>query len=82
MPTYEYVCRSCRRGLEAVQGFDDPALNSRQVCGLSLKKGLRRGPQSSSRESGFYKTDSRSGSSNSENRQRGAGLRFDQARRH
>ena len=64
MPTYEYVCRSCRRGLEAVQGFDDPALTTCEVCGGSLKK-VYGAVGIVFKGSGFYKTDSRSGSSSS-----------------
>lgn len=64
MPTYEYTCRQCGEHLEVVQAFTDDALTTCAHCGGALKKvfgniGIV------FKGSGFYKTDSRSGSSTS-----------------
>jgi len=62
MPTYEYACRNCGSHLEVVQSFNDDPLTECPHCGGSLRKvfgniGI------TFKGSGFYKTDSRSGSS-------------------
>jgi putative FmdB family regulatory protein len=66
MPTYEYRCKSCGDQLEVVQAFTDDALTDCPSCGAEgqLRKvfgniGI------TFKGSGFYKTDSRSGSSTS-----------------
>jgi putative FmdB family regulatory protein len=62
VPTYQYRCTACGNDLEAVQSFSDAALTECPVCAGQLRKvfssvGLV------FKGSGFYKTDSRSGSS-------------------
>jgi putative FmdB family regulatory protein len=62
MPTYEYRCKSCGEHLEVVQSFTDDALTECPSCAGDLRKvfgsiGI------SFKGSGFYKTDSRSGTS-------------------
>jgi putative FmdB family regulatory protein len=62
MPTYEYACRNCGSHLEVVQSFSDDPLTECPHCSGSLRKvfgsiGI------TFKGSGFYKTDSRSGSS-------------------
>ncbi len=62
MPTYEYACRNCGSHLEVVQSFSDDPLTECPHCEGSLKKvfgsiGI------TFKGTGFYKTDSRSGSS-------------------
>jgi putative FmdB family regulatory protein len=62
MPTYEYACRNCGSHLEVVQSFSDDALTACPHCGGALRKvfgsiGI------TFKGSGFYKTDSRAGSS-------------------
>jgi putative FmdB family regulatory protein len=62
MPTYEYACRNCGSHLEVVQSFSDDPLTACPHCGGALRKvfgsiGI------TFKGSGFYKTDSRSGSS-------------------
>jgi len=64
MPTYEYRCKSCGEHLEVVQSFTDDALTDCPACGAAgeLRKvfgniGI------TFKGSGFYKTDSRAGSS-------------------
>jgi putative FmdB family regulatory protein len=62
MPTYEYACRNCGSHLEVVQSFSDDPLTECPHCEGQLRKvfgsiGI------TFKGSGFYKTDSRSGSS-------------------
>lgn len=69
MPTYQYRCTACGNDLEAVQSFSDAALTECPVCAGRLRKvfssvGLV------FKGSGFYKTDSRSGSSSTPPAQR------------
>jgi len=64
MPTYQYRCSKCGEDLEVFQSFSDKPLTRHAGCGGKLSKVL------SSvgivlKGSGFYKTDSRSGSSKS-----------------
>jgi len=64
VPTYEYRCKSCGEELEVVQSFTDDPLTECPACGGALRKvfgsiGI------TFKGSGFYKTDSRSGSSTS-----------------
>lgn len=61
MPTYEYACKSCGEHLEVVQSFKDEPLTTCPNCSGDLRKvfspiGI------TFKGSGFYKTDSRSGS--------------------
>jgi putative FmdB family regulatory protein len=58
MPTYEYVCRSCRTHVEVFQHFNDPPLTECGVCGGPLRKVFH--PAGILfKGSGFYATDSR-----------------------
>lgn len=62
MPTYQYVCTNCGEQLEAVQKFTDDPLTVCPACEGRLRK------QFNSvgivfKGSGFYRTDSRNGSS-------------------
>jgi putative FmdB family regulatory protein len=61
MPTYEYRCRDCGEEHEVVQSFQDDALTECPACGGSLRK-LFGNVGITFKGSGFYKTDSRSGS--------------------
>lgn len=61
MPTYAYACTTCDHRFDAVQSFSDASLTVCPECGGSLRK------QYGSigvtfNGSGFYRTDSRSGS--------------------
>ena len=62
MPTYEYRCKDCGEHLEVVQSFTDDALTECPSCGGPLKK-VFGNVGIAFKGSGFYKTDSRSGSS-------------------
>jgi putative FmdB family regulatory protein len=64
MPTYEYRCKDCGHELEAQQAFTDDPLTECPSCGGVLKK--RFGSVGISfKGTGFYKNDSRGGSSSS-----------------
>jgi len=72
MPTYEYACKSCGEHLEVVQSFRDNALTECPACGGQLRKvfgniGI------TFKGSGFYKTDSRSGSAKAAGAKPGTG---------
>jgi putative FmdB family regulatory protein len=61
VPTYEYACISCGEQLEAVQRFSDDPLTVCPACGGVLRKVFS--PVGIVfKGSGFYRTDSRSGS--------------------
>lgn len=62
MPTYQYHCSSCGRDLEIRQSFSDPSLTVCPECAGSLRK-VFNAVGVVFKGSGFYKTDSRSGSS-------------------
>lgn len=62
MPTYEYRCKECGDQLEVVQSFVDDALTECPACGGVLRK-VFGNIGVSFKGSGFYKTDSRNGSS-------------------
>ena len=64
MPTYQYRCTNCGRELEVVQKFSDAALTECPACGGRLRKVFS--PAAIVfKGSGFYRTDSRSGSGKS-----------------
>ncbi|NNN00450.1 MAG: FmdB family transcriptional regulator [Acidimicrobiaceae bacterium] len=62
MPTYEYECQNCKRRVEAVQKFSDPALTKCEHCGGQLRK-VFSAVGIVFKGSGFYKNDSRGSSS-------------------
>lgn len=64
MPTYSYACKQCGHRFDAVQSFSDAALTECPECGGEVRK------QYGSigvtfNGSGFYRTDSRGGSTGS-----------------
>ena len=62
MPTYQYVCTECGGQIEAVQKFSDDPLTKHDACGGRLRKVFS--PVGIVfKGSGFYRTDSRNGSS-------------------
>jgi putative FmdB family regulatory protein len=63
VPTYEYRCKDCDHEFEVVQAFSDSALTECPSCGGALRK-VFGNVGITFKGSGFYKTDSRSGSSN------------------
>lgn len=64
MPTYQYACTECGEQLEAVQKFSDDALTVCPTCNGKLRK-VFSAVGIVFKGSGFYRTDSRSGSSSS-----------------
>ena len=65
MPTYQYRCTECGGQLEAVQKFTDDPLTVHEDCGGRLRKVFS--PVGIVfKGSGFYRTDSRKGSTASE----------------
>lgn len=61
MPTYQYTCTDCGDQLEAVQKFTDDPLSVCDACGGRLRKVFS--PVGIVfKGSGFYRTDSRNGS--------------------
>jgi len=65
VPTYQYRCTECGGELEAVQKFTDDPLTVHDDCGGRLRKVFS--PVGIVfKGSGFYRTDSRKGSSASE----------------
>jgi putative FmdB family regulatory protein len=62
MPTYQYRCKQCGHDLEIVQSFSDDPLDTCPECQGALKK-VYGNVGISFKGSGFYKTDSRGGSS-------------------
>ncbi len=72
MPTYAYACKHCGHRFDAVQSFSDAALTVCPECGGELRK------QYGSigvtfNGSGFYRTDSRGGSTSADAKSSGAG---------
>ena len=62
MPTYQYTCKECGEQVEAVQKFSDEPLSVCTNCGGRLRKVFS--PVGIVfKGSGFYRTDSRNGSS-------------------
>jgi putative FmdB family regulatory protein len=62
VPTYQYACTTCGNQLEVVQSFSDAALTECPVCDGQLRK-VFSAVGIVFKGSGFYRTDSRSGSS-------------------
>ncbi|MGY1630872.1 FmdB family zinc ribbon protein [Geodermatophilus sp. SYSU D01186] len=64
MPTYQYACTNAetRHEFEVVQSFTDPALSECPQCGSPVRK-VYGSVGVVFKGSGFYRTDSRSGSS-------------------
>jgi putative FmdB family regulatory protein len=62
LPTYEYRCESCEKNFDVVQSFQDDPLTSCPTCGSPVRK-VFGNVGIVFKGSGFYKTDSRNGSS-------------------
>lgn len=68
MPTYEYECTSCGQHIEVFQRISEDPLTTCGVCGGTLRKVFH--PAGIVfKGSGFYATDSRSGSKSGSNRE-------------
>ena len=64
MPTYQYACTACGHRFEAVQAFTDHSLTTCPVCCGQLRK-VYGSVGVVFKGSGFYRTDSRNGTSTS-----------------
>ena len=74
MPTYEYACMDCGTHVEVFQHFSDDPLTTCGNCGGRLRKVFH--PAGILfKGSGFYKTDSRTGSRSSKTDSGGAGAK-------
>jgi putative FmdB family regulatory protein len=62
VPTYQYACTECGHAFEQVQSFTDDALTVCPQCSGRLRK-VFNAVGVVFKGSGFYRTDSRSGSS-------------------
>jgi len=62
LPTYEYRCDSCDQNFDVVQSFHDDPLTACPTCGAPVRK-VFGNVGIVFKGSGFYKTDSRNGSS-------------------
>jgi putative FmdB family regulatory protein len=62
VPTYQYACTECGHAFEQVQSFSDDALTVCPVCSGRLRK-VFNAVGVVFKGSGFYRTDSRSGTS-------------------
>ena len=62
MPTYQYACTACGHRFEAVQSFSDSSLTDCPECAGRLRK-VFSSVGIVFKGSGFYRTDSRSGGS-------------------
>jgi len=62
LPTYEYHCDSCDENFDVVQSFHDDPLTACPTCGAPVRK-VFGSVGIVFKGSGFYKTDSRNGSS-------------------
>ena len=72
MPTYAYACKQCGHRFDAVQSFAEPTLTECPECGGALRKeygsiGV------TFNGSGFYRTDSRAGATDSASSGKAAG---------
>ncbi|USI91227.1 FmdB family zinc ribbon protein [Rhodococcus pyridinivorans] len=65
MPTYSYACTACDNKFDIVQSFSDDSLTECPQCEGKLRK-LFNSVGIVFKGSGFYRTDSRSGSTASE----------------
>jgi len=72
MPLHEYLCESCGRTFEAIQGFAEPALTICDRCGGPLKK-LISAPAVQFKGSGWYVSDYGKSSGSSAKRESGEG---------
>jgi putative FmdB family regulatory protein len=64
VPTYSYACTECDHRFDAVQSFSDDSLTVCPECGGRLRK-VFSAVGVVFKGGGFYRTDSRSGSSSS-----------------
>jgi putative FmdB family regulatory protein len=62
VPTYEYVCKACKRAFEVQHGLNDPAPANCEECGGELRR-IFYPPGLVFKGGGFYSTENRFGRS-------------------
>jgi len=72
MPIYEYVCGSCKKKTEVIQGMNDPRLKVCPHCAGKLTKAFS-APAIQFKGSGFYITDYPKGTGEGGNRKSDGG---------
>lgn len=65
MPTYQYACTECGHAFDQFQSFSDASLTECPECSGKLRK-VFSAAGVVFKGSGFYRTDSRSGSTSSD----------------
>ena len=60
MPTYEYICDTCKHEFEEVQSIKAEALTVCPECGAAIRRKITGGGGFILRGPGFYATDNRS----------------------
>lgn len=66
MPTYSYRCASCSHAFDQYQAFTDDTLTVCPTCGKAELRKVFNSIGVTFNGSGFYRTDSRSGSAKSD----------------
>ncbi|MDO4570368.1 MAG: zinc ribbon domain-containing protein [Planctomycetia bacterium] len=66
MPTYSYKCDSCGSEFEKIESFHSPTQTTCQKCGKEAHRVIRPCCGIIFKGSGFYETDYKNKSSNSE----------------
>lgn len=61
MPIYEYVCKSCEHGFDALQKLADPVLEDCPECGEASLRKLLSAPKFRLKGKGWYETDFKTG---------------------
>ena len=61
MPTYEYICKKCKKTYEEFQSITAKALTKCKFCKGKVERHIGGGVGLIFKGSGFYKTDYRSG---------------------
>lgn len=61
MPIYEYACKSCEHGFDALQKMADPVLVDCPECGEAALRKLLSAPKFRLKGKGWYETDFKTG---------------------
>ena len=61
MPIYEYACKSCEHGFDALQKISDPVLVDCPECGEASLRKLMSAPKFRLKGKGWYETDFKTG---------------------
>jgi putative FmdB family regulatory protein len=61
MPIYEYACKKCEHGFDALQKMSDPVLVDCPECGEASLRKLMSAPKFRLKGKGWYETDFKTG---------------------